>query len=188
MTPSWAAYRRERFPLPLFAPIALALALFAQLGSEIDPLRAAHAFGCALLLLAQFRLWDDLADRERDRMAHPGRALVRAVSVAPFVAGCVGLAALNLAAATWRGAGSTVLFLVAVDAAALAWYACRPATRSIVTDLVLLAKYPAFVVVLSAGASTSRLLLTLSAASAYALACAYEAWHDPSAPLREVAS
>jgi len=50
------------------------------------------------LLICQFRLWDDLADREFDRLHHPGRILVTSSDTRPFF---VALIALFLANATW---------------------------------------------------------------------------------------
>ncbi len=44
--------------------------------SETRSMALADA-GLTVLLLAQFRLWDDLADLSRDRISDPGRVLCR---------------------------------------------------------------------------------------------------------------
>jgi len=180
----WTAYWLERFRLRIFVPAAMAVAAAAQAGGGIDARRSTIDLVCALLLLAQFRLWDDLADRERDRVTHPVRVLVRATPVSPFVATCLLLAIVNIVLQAWlRGVGSATA-LAALDVSASAWYAWRPARRSAATDLVLLSKYPAFVLLLAAGSTSSPPLVVLSAAAIYGLACAFEIWHDTSGPLR----
>ena len=69
-------YLRERFRLRLFIPLALLIAA-AAIVPPASWTSFAIDFAVALLLLAQFRMWDDLADRGRDRIEHPGRVLVR---------------------------------------------------------------------------------------------------------------
>jgi 4-hydroxybenzoate polyprenyltransferase len=176
-------YWNDRFTPRRFAPAAMLIALASQSGSDLNAIRLTIAPLLALLLLAQFRLWDDLADRERDRPNHPERVLVCAVHVAPFVAACVGLAILNLfLALAWNGlAGLAALALL--NAAALAWYVWRPAHRTGTSDLVLLAKYPAFVLVLGNPSAWRSPTSWAAALATYTAACAFEIWHDSRGPV-----
>ena len=138
----------------------------------------------ALLLVAQFRLWDDLEDRERDRGTHPGRVLARAGRAWPFAAMCVALGAVNLGLAAWFHGSPALLTLLVLHVAMAAYYAWRPPARTKVSDLVLLAKYPAFVFVLAHGTQASPWFVCVGASAIYALACAFEVWHDAAGPLR----
>jgi hypothetical protein len=65
-----AAYVSERLPLRLILPVSAALALAAG-GRWETPGARVSAVATACLLVAQFRIWDDLADLPRDRVAHP---------------------------------------------------------------------------------------------------------------------
>jgi hypothetical protein len=57
--------------------------------------------------------------------------------------------------------------------------------RSGFTDLVRLAKYPAFVLIVAAGRPAASPVAVLVAASlSLVIACAYEVWHDRHTPLR----
>jgi hypothetical protein len=176
-------YWIERFAPGLFVPAALLIALAARIGSPLDPIRWSLESLLALLLLAQFRLWDDLADRERDRSAHPERVLVRSARVTPFVAVCAGLAFLNvLLLLMWNGAGGAVV-LLALDAAAAGWYAWRPDHRTATSDLVLLGKYPAFALLIAGPSTWFVPHAWLAALAIYAGACVFEVWHDATGPL-----
>ena len=176
-------YLRERFRARLFVPLALVIAAAA---SALTGTWAGYALdaGFALLLLAQFRTWDDLADRGRDAVAHPARVLVRAATVTQVVAFCGALAVLNICVAVWRDAsGIAVAVLAALDAALGAWYLART-TRTAAGDYLVLAKYPAMVVIV-AGARLfdAPIQILCAAAVLYLLVCAYEAWHDPASPI-----
>lgn len=178
------AYWRERFDLRVFVPAATAIAFGGQLASaHASPRDMIATVALTLSLLAQFRLWDDLADRERDRREHPERTLVRASGLSAFVAACVWLGVFNLCAAAWRGGTLSASLLALLTLASAIWYGARPASRTAATDFTLLAKYPAFVFIV-ADADVSPLVLAASAAIVYAGACAFELWHDPTSPLR----
>ena len=177
------AYLRERFRLTVFGPLALMLAI-AALGRRLDPWSLAMQTLSALCLLAQFRIWDDLADRRRDALSHPQRVLVRAISPAPVVGLAIVLLALNIAIAARRDDTFVSLsFLTLLHAVLGAYYLLRQG-RTIVGDQLLLLKYPAFVCVL-AGERLLQAPMPIAAAAAvvYAAASAYEAWHDPVSPL-----
>lgn len=176
------AYLAERFPLTLFLPLAVVIAAAAT-GARADGATLALDTLVALLLLAEFRIWDDLADRPADALAHPGRVLVTARSSAPFVALCAALAVVNAAIAVTRdGFGLSVLALVLLHAVLGAWYIVR-GQRSVAGDQLLLAKYPAFVLVLAGARLIHAPLIVLGSALAiYAAASFHEAWHDPRRP------
>jgi hypothetical protein len=188
MIASWTAYWLERFRPALFVPAATLVAGASRAGTGADPTSWTIDISCALLLLGQFRLWDDLADRERDRAAHPSRVLVRATRVAPFVVTCLILATLNIVLAAWLRGTVAAAAVGALNIAAAAWYKWRPARRTAATDLILLTKYPALVLLLAVGSTASLPGLVLSAAAIYGLACAFEIWHDASGPLRIINS
>jgi SAM-dependent methyltransferase len=180
------AYLAERFRPVLFVPFAIALTIAASAGRYHAPALLFDAVTMILLLL-QFRLWDDLADRSSDVLRHPERVLVRAPSVDPFVRLCAVLAFVNIALSAARDdSGIALLALGALIAALGAWYV-RRSRRSLPGDQLLLAKYPAFVVIV-AGARLldAPLLIALSCAAVYLAASAYEAWHDPASPVREI--
>jgi 4-hydroxybenzoate polyprenyltransferase len=177
-------YWSERFPARLFVPVAAAIAAVAQASGVTSAARWAIATAIALLLLAQFRLLDDLADRHRDRASHPERVLAARARVTDFKVLCATLAAMNVVLlflwSGWPGAASLLVF----NAGALAWYAWRPLQRAAGSDLVPLCKYPAFVLLLAFPTARSLSNVWLAALAAYAIACAYEVWHDRTSPLR----
>lgn len=180
------AYIRERLPLWFFGPVALALAGGA-LGRPESLQQLALTATNGLLLLAQFRIWDDLADRRADAIAHPGRVVVRATSVAPLVAVGAGLLLVNVCIAILRDPSLVSLLLLTVLHLALGAFYLLRSGRTVIGDQLLLAKYPVFVCVLAG----ERLLaapgpVALAAAVAYGGASAYEAWHDPVSPLAQL--
>ena len=178
------AYWIERFAPRLFVPAAALIALAAGAGSGLGAIEWGLTVVLSLLLLAQFRLWDDLADRDRDRAAHPDRVLVRAARVWPFVVTCTGLAVANLLLLlAWNGLAGMLAFLV-LNAAAFAWYAWRPVIRTAAGDLVLLTKYPAFVFLIASPSAWSSPGVWIPALTIYAAACGFEIWHDAATPLR----
>ena len=91
------AYARERLTPGRLVPAVLLVVLATLAGRGwTGPLDATEDAAIALALVVSFRMWDDLMDRERDRVKHPDRALVRASSLAPVrvVSWIIGLAAL----------------------------------------------------------------------------------------------
>jgi hypothetical protein len=174
-------YWRERFPLRLYLPVAIALALAAQVrDANVSSLAADSGF--ALLLLAQFRLWDDLADRAHDAARHPGRALVRSPTTLPYTLACVLLGGTALALVSLRpGALAGIVALGALDLTLGTFYTLR-SRRSARGDVLLLTKYPAFVLIVGAGSPT--VMTGLAMILVFFGACAYEMWHDASCPLR----
>ena len=179
------AYLRERFPLRVYGSLAAAIAL--AVATRAGGWRAAATDAAfALALLLQFRTWDDLADRQRDARTQPQRLLVRAPDVTLVIAFCGALAVLNLCLAVWRDAsGLAVAVLAALNGLFGSWYLSRPDTsRTAVGDHLVLAKYPAILVIVAgARALDAPLHAGVTATALYAAACAYEAWHDPDSGL-----
>lgn len=85
MANRWWTYQRERFPLAVFVPLAILVAISALAYSAI--LRGMHVFPGALaavasttsafLLYLQMRVLDELKDFEDDRQFRPYRAVPR---------------------------------------------------------------------------------------------------------------
>lgn len=176
------SYFRERFPSAIFAPLAAWVAIAASAGDLTIGSFALDACS-ALLLLAEFRLRDDLADRDADAVAHPQRTLVRATSVRPFIALLIALALLNATVTAAARPTASLLILVALHGLFAALYRTR-SRRTIFTDQLLLAKYPAFVVIIAGARTAERPFATVVAALVlYAAVSIYEAWHDPASPV-----
>ena len=178
------AYLRERIPLSFFGPLALVLAGCA-LAWPPHPVELAVTALAALFLLAQFRIWDDLADRRSDAEAHPDRVLVKAATHHSLTGLAFALMTLNAMIASQRGLSSFAV-LVALHAALGGYYLLRQ-HRTVLSDQVLLGKYPAFVLILAGERLiTAPAPLGLTAAAIYVAASAYEAWHDPLSPLAQL--
>ena len=78
-------YLSSRVPFRLFVPLAafLVSAGFASVPSA-DMTHWLLATVVAFLLVLQFRLWDDIADLERDRAQHPQRWMCQSDDLSPF--------------------------------------------------------------------------------------------------------
>ena len=146
-------YRCTRLPHVIYVPLAIFLATAAYSGA--DNADAGEWFFAAVLcygLVVQFRLWDDLADIEEDRLRDPGRLLCRLQSTSGANRLLVIVSMVVLPLVLYRnafGAGSWVYFaLLAITAA---WYGggsrgdLSIATRS----RIQLCKYPLFVLIVA---------------------------------------
>jgi hypothetical protein len=176
-------YARERFTPAVFGPAAIAIAMAGAIGRYSLPDVALDTL-FAVLLLAEFRLCDDLADRRADAVTHPDRVLVRAHALWPFAALCVALAIINV---TWSIArdstGISAWILITLHAVLGTWYSRRQA-RTLAGDQLLLSKYPAFVLIVAGGHIVDAPIRAgVLASIIYVAASAYEAWHDPVSPL-----
>ena len=181
MTRLFAAYLVERFRPAVFIPaiaLHLMLALWAA-GAEPTAARLAAAAGLAALLLLQFRLWDDLEDRHRDRATHPERVLVVA-SPTPFRLALTVLGAANLVVLGAAPSAAAPAALAVLDIAFFAAYRLRARVSDRFWRFcVLLAKYPAFVGLIAVATGAPRACrLALAMAAMYAAASGYEAHHD----------
>ena len=179
-----ARYARERLPLQVFGPALVCLVGLAWWAARPpEPGVVARSAAVVLLLLLQFRLWDDLADLDADRAAHPARVLTRLSltpsSLTPFH---LALALLTLAAAIVSVTRPMALAaVILLDAAFLcAYWRLRRQVRDEVWRFgILLLKYPAFVAIatLAATDALDGLRLVFAAVAAYAGAALYEDWH-----------
>ncbi len=170
---------RERFKLHLAAPLVAALCGIAGLtGTWPGSGRFVATVVLATLLLAQFRLWDDLADVEADRKSHPERTLPRAASLRPFRDALLWLAGITAGIIVLLDpSGLKLAVLAALDLALAGWYRFRPREYSLGYHVVLL-KYPVFVYLLSSEpVHLQRRMFAMTAV--YLAACIYEALHDP---------
>jgi hypothetical protein len=161
----------------VFVPAIVLHAAAASFATESAWPAFATAIGLMTLLFVAFRLWDDLEDADRDRVAHPDRLLPRAsrdVFLA-LAAALVIVAGLLVARRAEALAGHVLLY-------GASWAGYR-LVRPHVADLVwrygfLLLKYPAFVwlVAITVGRPAPARLAAATVA-AYLAACLYEAWH-----------
>ncbi len=186
MSDMFAAYLRERFKPGIFgtaAVVHVAAAVWAA--RAVGPIAVAATLGLAVILLLQFRLWDDLEDLEHDRRVHPARVLVRA-DPAPFRLACAMLAAANIALLVVAGSRGAAQGLACLDL--FFWLAYGP-LRPRFSDRtwrfqILLLKYPVFVGLLATAlGAPMRMRLFAAAVAVYLCACAYEALHDRHIPL-----
>jgi hypothetical protein len=174
-------WRRERLPLAVFGPVSVALAVAAAIasGSSLAGPAALAACAGAVALVTQFRLWDDLADRDHDQTTHPGRAMVRHPR-APFVTAVLSLGVFNVVALAALGSWTSSVALAALDLAFWLAYRLRRSPRAAAWRFVVLPlKYPAFVAVLATAMGTPAAgVLAPAAVLAYAAAGLYEWLHD----------
>lgn len=174
-------YRRERLPAKLVLTVAVLLSLAATAVSEVTA--PADFFGnvmLAVLLVSQFRLWDDLNDIEADRIEHPNRVLCRLASLRPFQVTVAMLLAVNSFAIFVSRAFITGAVFVALNIAFYCWYhklrtLCRPSVNS----FFVLTKYPVFAFVITDGAIIShRMSVSLMMITIFVAACVYEILHN----------
>ena len=172
-------YWRERMPIQVFGPVVGGTALMAVWAAQTpDLIVASRASVLVLLLVMQFRLWDDLEDAETDAVQHPERLLPR-VPRGTFRAtvtalGCSALLLASVAPASLRA-------LLLLDGAFLVAYRIRRHLRDATWRYgLLLLKYPSFVaiVALASAASLRQERVLTAMAAVYACAAGYEYWHS----------
>lgn len=190
------AYARERLTPARLLPAVLLVVVatlagrgwtgFSTLGTDAL---------LALALVVALRIADDLADRDRDRVKHPDRVLVRAsASASASTSTSTSSTAAPLRAAGWilaLGATVALHFTLGRGSAVLLWvymavlgmsYRLR-GLRGGAAERILLLKYGVFTLALIGlpGALAPRGLL--AAAAAFIAACVYEWWHDAESPV-----
>jgi 4-hydroxybenzoate polyprenyltransferase len=169
----------SRMPAARFVPVAVLLTAAAGAAGTPSASWAVGAFACALLLLFQFRLWDDLADAALDRIEHPDRILPRSESrtvfrAATWVAFTAGIGAVFALSGVVAAAG-----LVALCAIYAAWYAREPGARKgLVGAHLVVLKYAAFVLLLAPRPLDAH-RAALACSAIYFASTAYELLHDP---------
>ena len=174
-----AAYFRERFSLAVFGPVFILLTVAAFWSvANTSGLRLAVAVLLGIALVVQFRLWDDLEDRHRDRATHPTRVLVN-VRPEPFRI----LLLVLTAAAVVLSAGERAALAATLVLNAAGWCAYRLARRRLSLNAwrfgLLPLKYPGFVTVLALSlGNVIPVRLAVAAATTYLCAAGYELLHD----------
>ena len=166
------AWRDTRLPMPRYLPLAALLAWGASLGNTAGLAHAAADVLLALSLVTQFRLWDDLVDRDHDRQQQPDRILARAVDCVPFGVAAWMLGLGNALTLLWLHGERACLSFLLLNLMAALWYRWHRA-RALAHALVLHLKYPAFVLLIAAPV-TRHASLTLAAGIVYAAVLAFE--------------
>ena len=137
----------------------------------------------ALALVIAFRIADDLFDRERDRLRHPDRVVVRATSTGSLrAAGCILAFGAMVALHGTRGHDSALLLWGYMTVLAAA-YRLRGSARGASVERFLLLKYGVFTLALIGLPDAFSARGLLSATAAFLAACVYEWWHDAESPV-----
>ena len=177
------AYARERLTAGRLLPAVLLVvcAVLAGRGWSGVAVTATDVAAAVGLVIA-FRIWDDLVDRERDRVRYPDRVVVRASSTAVLSgAAWVIAAGAALLIGLTRGLAS-VAFLAAYALLLAASYG-RRGPRSAARDRMLLLKYGVFTLALLGMPAAATPRGALASAAAFFVACIYEWWHDADSPV-----
>ena len=174
----WAvpSYWRERFPWRIFLPVIVFLAVPSLLSAGASRLAILLLL---LLLVFQFRLWDDLGDVETDRIEFPERVLCRRRSVAPFYWLWLAVA-MGVVVLLWGHRPLLVCYLVTVTAFFLWYRFLAPHAPPVLRYHVVAVKYPIFVYFAAGLSSESRgPLVVATMALVYLTFVVYEPLHDP---------
>ena len=181
------AYLRERVRARVLVPLALLLALTGWLlapAGGLDSRAFLVATAQAFVLSLAFRVWDDLEDRNADRLRRPHRVMARSTRTAPFLV-LVALLAVGGMTSLLQSSDPLPRFIALAAAIAIlsVWYATRRLENwnRVAGEHIVSLKYPliAFVVAptLPAAAGVGRTVAVLAAL--YALICIYEYMDDP---------
>ena len=160
-------YLRSRLAVPRILLLWLVLSACALWLSSAGTFPV--IFSTMALLIAQFRLWDDLSDRKHDALRHPQRVLVNTAHSKGFVWSCAGLT-LPLA---WM-VNDRILIYIGLLAAFALLYATVQA-RLLRTHLILL-KYPIFIWLCARDADPEQWLR--AGLIVYLLLCVYDLVND----------
>src|SRR5262245_55145364 len=191
------SYLHERLRLRIYAPVALGITILG-IWSAGRPLLASPRLALAdavsgvaavLALCLQFRLWDDLEDREHDRQTHPERVLVAWNSPTPFRVVLAGLSLANVGRAYMANDDSPLAAQVLGGFMLWTWIAYRRLrprfSGAAWRYIVLLSKYPIFVLVIAFSlGSPPATRIVVAMCTVYLCAFAYEGFHDGPAPER----
>jgi hypothetical protein len=151
---SWAATRLLRARVAILWLVLCVGMLAASPRSGAGRMAASALL--AALLIAQFRLWDDLADRNFDARQYPRRVLVDSMHGERFGILCAGasLPILGLLL-TWHEPWRLAVYGLLCTAIGAVYLAALP--RLLRAHLVLL-KYPCFICLAASGAPSQVLL------------------------------
>ena len=159
------SYLYTRFPATRFIPLAIFLAaagLASASSSHLFPWVLAVAL--ALTLILQFRLWDDIADRDHDQRIHPERVLCHTQNLKPFLTATGILFVFNGLVLFWLHDSSfkPIGYLV-LCVYLLAWYRLRPITTpvSLLNSHLVMLKYPVIAWLVGTSAADSDMVLLL---------------------------
>ena len=175
-------YRRERLPAALVVTVAVLLTIAAALGSaRVDSVTFSCDVLMAVVLVVQFRLWDDLADAAHDRVQFPNRVLCQVERHNNFWLVVLVLFAFN-GVAIWclKSLTATVTHL-ALNALFLAWYhMVRGYFDKSLNAWFVLTKYPVLVFILADPSQPmeNKTRVFASTAIVYVAACLYEVLHN----------
>ncbi len=180
------AYARERLMPVQILPAVLLLVIGVHLGRGWSTVATGAADAAvAICLVAAFRAWDDVMDRERDRARHPSRVLVRAASAVPVLGGALILGGIAAAMLQYTHGAASLWMVLAIAGALAAWYKTRGA-RSAAGDRILLLKYAVFTLALVGWPAALGARAVAAAAGVYLTACVYEWLHDADSPVFSV--
>lgn len=176
-------YQKTRIPWSIFASLALFLCI-ASATSRWPTEVAEWCFNwvLALCMVVQFRLWDDLADVENDRVHHPSRVLCQTQSHQVFW-GLVGTLCIvnTVLIATFKSYTALAAFFV-LNVACVLWYSMprKMSSDHVVVHAMVLVKYPVFVFLLGDSPAKGYLSLSLCYGMlvTFLCFCAYELQHD----------
>jgi hypothetical protein len=176
------AYLRQRARLRLLVPLSILLAVAGRLfvaPSTAGVSAMAIATFQALGLVLAFRIWDDIEDRDVDRVRRPDRVLVAAPTTAPFRALGVALAIASIIPLLILAFALRRLAAISLAAVLLSiWYGVRShdGRRHALGEHLLAVKYPlisySVAPELPSEAVTWRIAVIL--AVVYGLICVYE--------------
>ena len=118
-----STYMKTRFSPRVFIPLVVLLTILG-LRSYVpnSSLALLTTISLAILLVVQFRLWDDLADRSRDQSLHPERVLCTTVFIRGFWSLCFTICVMNVLLVSQIRNRNTLSALVAADVMMLCWY------------------------------------------------------------------
>jgi hypothetical protein len=175
------AYLRQRARLRVLVPLSVLMGLTGDLFAApfSATLSAPVASLQALGLVLAFRVWDDLEDREADRVRHPDRVLVSAPTAIPLYVLGGALSLLSIAPLVASEFALRRLAAIGIAAALLSiWYGARSADRSRHTlgEHILACKYPliAYAVAPDFPAAVVTPRVTILLVVLYLLICVYE--------------
>lgn len=141
------AYAASRLVVGRIVLLWLAVAACALIVSrEISAASAILVLWLSAILIAQFRLWDDLADRAHDAATHPQRVIVTTNHARRFSYLC-GLLSLPVAATLGRGYGieHLAVYVGLLVFMSVLYAANGTVLPSLLRAHLVLLKYPAFI-------------------------------------------
>jgi 4-hydroxybenzoate polyprenyltransferase len=178
------AYWRERYPVSVFLPFSVLLAAAgAAAGGSLPTVRDALT-SCVLAytLVLVFRICDDLADLNSDRLRHPDRVLVQASSVTPIIVLASIVAAADILLMLRQPHSSARIAVFSAISLFLGlWYHWRARLRAgpLLSAHVVLIKYPIISLLTCVrGDELSQHTALPVFATVYLGLCIYEQVHD----------